>query len=234
MADVQLSVTPRQVLGKKVAALRRQGFTPANVYGHDLESQAVQVETVVLTHLLRSAGRNVIVDLRIEGEGSPRPVMLRDVQRDPVTSRLLHVDFYQVSLTQKMRAEVPLILVGDAPAVAELGGILLQSLDNIMVEALPGDIPVHVEVDVSGLGRFDDAVHVRELPIDPTKVHIITDAEIVVAKVAAPRLAAAEEAEEAAAAEAAAEAAPAAAEEAAAEAEEKEEGPAAGTEEGQE
>jgi large subunit ribosomal protein L25 len=227
MPDVQLSVTPRDVLGKKVAALRRQGLTPANVYGRNLESRAVQVETVVLTHLLRTAGRNVIVDLRIEGEGSPRPVMLRGVQRDPVTSRLLHVDFYQVSLTQKMRAEVPLILVGDAPAVAELGGILLQSLDNIMVEALPSDIPVHLEVDVSGLNRFDDAVHVRELPIDLTKVHVMTDAEIVVAKVAAPRLAAAEEAEEAAAAEAA----PAAAEGEAVEAEGEKEEPAAGSEE---
>ena len=230
MTDVQLSVTPRDVLGKKVAALRRQGLTPANVYGRNLESRAVQVETVVLTHLLRSAGRNVIVDLRIEGEDSPRPVMLRGVQRDPVTSRLLHVDFYQVSLTQKMRTEVPLTLVGDAPAVAELGGILLQSLDNIMVEALPGDIPVHLEVDVSGLNRFDDAVHVRELPIDLTKVHVMTDAEIVVAKVAAPRLAAAEEAEEAAAAEAA----PAAAEEEAVKAEGEKEEPAAGHEEGKE
>jgi len=233
MADVQLSVTPRDVLGKKVAALRRQGLTPANVYGRNLESRAVQVETVVLTHLLRSAGRNVIVDLRIEDEDSPRPVMLRGVQRDPVTSRLLHVDFYQVSLTQKMRTEVPLTLVGDAPAVAELGGILLQSLDNIMVEALPGDIPVHLEVDVSGLSRFDDAVHVRELPIDLTKVHVITDAEIVVAKVAAPRLAAAEEAEEAAAAEAAA-AAPAAAEGEAVEAEGEKGEPAAGREGGKE
>src|SRR3972149_8255910 len=98
MAYVQLSVAPRDVLGKKVAALRRQGLTPANVYGRNLESRAVQVETVALTHLLRSAGRNVIVDLRIEGEDSPRPVMLRDVQRDPVTSGLLHGDFYQVSL----------------------------------------------------------------------------------------------------------------------------------------
>lgn len=212
MADIELSVKPRGVLGKKVAALRRQGVTPANVYGRNLESKAVEVETVVLTHLLRSAGRNVIIDLHIEGEGSPRPVMLRAVQREPATSRLLHVDFYQVSLTQKMRTEVPLILVGEAPAVAEFGGILLQSLDSITVEALPGDIPAHVEVDVSTLARIDDAVHVRELPIDPTKVYVMTDAEQVVAKVAAPRLAAAEEAEEAAA-EAAAEGVAAAGEE---------------------
>jgi large subunit ribosomal protein L25 len=212
MADIELSVKPRRVLGKKVAALRRRGVTPANVYGRNLESKAVEVETVVLTHLLRSAGRNVIIDLRIEGEGSPRPVMLRAVQREPATSRLLHVDFYQVSLTQKMRTEVPLILVGEAPAVAEFGGILLQSLDNVTVEALPADIPAHVEVDVSALTRLDDAVHVRELPIDPTKVHVMTDLELVVAKVAAPRLVAAEEEE--AAAEAAAEGVEAAEEEA--------------------
>jgi large subunit ribosomal protein L25 len=221
MADVELSVKPRRVLGKNVAALRRQGVTPANVYGRNLESKAVEVETVVLTHLLRSAGRNVIIDLHIEGESSPRPVMLRAVQREPATSRLLHVDFYQVSLTQKMRAEVPLILVGEAPAVAEFSGILLQSLDNIAVEALPGDIPAHVEVDVSTLARLDDAVHVRELPIDPTKVYVMTDAELVVAKVAPPRLVAVEE-EEAAAAEVPAEEAVAEAEEEAREEKEEE------------
>jgi large subunit ribosomal protein L25 len=220
MADIQLSVKPRGVLGKKVAALRRQGVTPANVYGRNLESKAVEVETVVLTHLLRSAGRNVIIELHIEGEGSPRPVMLRAVQREPATSRLLHVDFYQVSLTQKMRAEVPLILVGEAPAVAEFGGILLQSLDSITVEALPGDIPPHVEVDVTMLTRLDDGVHVRELPIDPTKVHVMTEAELVVAKVAAPRLVTVEE-EEAVAAEAAAEGVEAAEEEAKEEKEEE-------------
>jgi large subunit ribosomal protein L25 len=197
MADIELSVKPRQVLGKKVAALRRQGVTPANVYGRNLESKAVEVETAVLTHLLRSGGRNVVIDLRIEDEDSPRPVMLRGVQRDPVTSRLLHVEFYQVSLTQKMRADVRLVLVGEAPAVDEFSGILLQNVDSIMVEALPGDIPAHVEVDVSNLTELDASVHVRELPIDLTKVHVVTDADQVVAKVAPPRLVVAEEEEEA-------------------------------------
>jgi large subunit ribosomal protein L25 len=124
-----------------------------------------------------------------------------------------------------MRTEVPLILVGEAPAVAEFGGILLQSLNSIAVEALPGDIPAHVEVDVSALTQIDDSVHVRELPIDATKVYVMTDAELVVAKVAAPRLVAAEEEEVAAEA---AEEAVAAAEE---EAKEEKEGEAA--EEGQ-
>jgi len=221
MADIELSVKPRAVLGKKVAALRRQGVTPANVYGRNLESTAVEMETATLIHLLRTAGRNVIIDLLIEGERSRRPVMLRAVQREPATSRLLHVEFYQVSLTEKMRTEVPLILIGEAPAVAEFDGILLQSLDTITVEALPGDIPAHVEVDVSALVRLDDAVHVRELPIDLTKVHVMTDAEQVVAKVAPPRLVAVEEEEAAAAAEAVAEGAPAAEEEAAEQKEEE-------------
>ena len=217
MAEVQLSVSPRTVVGKKVAALRRGGVTPANIYGRNLESKAIQVDEAVFKHLLRSTGRNVVIDLRVEGEESPRPVMLRAVQRDPVTSRILHVDFYQVSLTQKMRAEVPIVVVGTAPAVAEFGGILLQSLDSILVEALPGDIPGHVEVDVSGLERIDDGLHVRELPIDPLKVHVMTDPELVVAKVAAPRLVAEAEEEAAEEAEAApAEAAAEAAEEAAA------------------
>jgi large subunit ribosomal protein L25 len=226
MADVQLSVKPRRILGKKVAALRRQGITPANVYGHNLESKAVQVETAVLTQLLRSTGRNVIIDLQIEDEDSRRPVMMRAVQRHPVTSRLLHVDFYQVSLTEKMRAEVPLVLVGQAPAAAEFGGILLQSLDNIAVEALPGDIPAHIEVDVSTLTQIDDAVHVHDLPINRAKVHVTTDAELVVAKVAAPRLVAVEEAEEVAAEVAAEEAVPAAEEEATGAEEGREEEPA--------
>jgi large subunit ribosomal protein L25 len=221
MAEIELSVKPRRVLGKKVAALRRQGVTPANVYGRNLESRAIEVETVVLTQLLRSGGRNVIIDLRIEDEDSPRPVMLRGVQRDPVTSRLLHADFYQVSMTQKMRAGVPLVVVGEAPAVAEFGGILLQSLDNIMVEALPGDVPGHVEVDVSGLEQIDAGVHVRELPIDLAKVHVMTDGDLVVAKVAAPRVVVEEEVPAEEVEEEAAEAAEGEAAEAAEEGEEK-------------
>ncbi len=222
MNQFELSVGPRSVLGKKVKTLRREGLTPANVYGHGIESQALQVDTVTLTHALRSLGRNAVLSLHIEGEKAPRPVMIRNVQRHPVTDRFLHVDFYQVSLVEKMKAEVPLVLIGKAPAVDEYGGILLQSLDSITVEALPTDIPPHVEVDISGLEEIDSSVHVKDLILDPIKVHLLTDPEVVVAKVAAPRLAAEIAAEEeAAAAEAAEEKEAAAAEEAEEEREEK-------------
>jgi large subunit ribosomal protein L25 len=223
MPDLDLQVLPREVLGKKVRALRRQGMTPANIYGRGVESRAVQAETSTVMHLLRTAGRNAIITLTVQGEDGPRSVMMRSVQRDPVTDRLLHVDFYQVSLTEKMRAEVPLVLVGSAPAVSEFGGVLLQGLDSISVEALPGDIPGHLEVDVSGLEQFDDGVHVKDLVLSPNVV-LLSDPELVVAKVAAPRLAAELEAEAAAAEEE--EAVAKEAEAAKEEAEEAAEGPA--------
>lgn len=231
MPALKLEVLPREVLGKKVKALRREGLTPGNIYGRGVESRAVQADTPTLVQLLRTAGRNAIVTLTVHGEDAPRSVMMRGVQKHPVTDVILHVDFYQVSLTEKMRAEVPLVLVGTAPAVTELGGILLQSMDRVSVEALPGDIPAHFELDVSRLEKFDDALHVSDLELGPN-VTLLSDPEYVIGKVAAPRLAAELEAEAEAEAEAAAaEAAEAAAEEGvapeeeAAEAEKAEEAP---------
>jgi large subunit ribosomal protein L25 len=200
--QLELSVIPRSVLGKRVRALRRGGLTPANVYGHGVESRALQIETVTLVRTLRALERNAILSLCIEGEKAPRPVMVRDIQRNPVSDRILHVDFYQVSLTEKMRADVPLLLTGKAPAVDDFGGILLQSLESITVEALPTDMPSHVEVDISLLSGIDSSLHVKDLVLDP-KLHLLTDPEVVIAKVAAPRLAAEIAAEEEAAAAAA-------------------------------
>ena len=189
MNQTELSVAPRELLGKKVRAMRRRGLTPANVYGHRVPSRAVEVDTVTLTHTLRSLERNAILLLRIEGEKAVRPVMVRDIQRGVVTDKILHVDFYQVSLADKMRAEVPLLVIGKSPAVEDLGGTLLQGLDRIAVEALPADIPGHIEVDISTLTTFDSSVHVRDLVIDP-KVHLITELDMAVASVAPPRVSA--------------------------------------------
>ena len=186
MDRVELTVAQRSVLGKKVKALRRSGITPANVYGHRIESQAVEVDTVTLAHTLKTLERNAILSLRIEGEKAVRPVIVREVRRDILNDKILHVDFYQVSLAEKMKADVPFILVGKAPAVEDLGGILLQGLDSIAVEALPADIPPHIEIDISSLTTFDSSVHVRDLVIDP-KVHVLTEGDSVITSVAPPR-----------------------------------------------
>ncbi len=183
---VELEVSPREVLGKKVRRLRREGVIPANVYGHALDSVAIQVPKDALVHLLRTAGRNEIVYLRLDGE-EPRPTFLRQVQRNPVTDAILHVDFYQISLEEKVRMEVPVALVGTAPAEQTYGGTLLHSLDRITVEGLPTDIPSVIEVDVSGLEEIDAAIHVGELSV-PVQVTVLTDSEQVVAKVAPPHV----------------------------------------------
>jgi large subunit ribosomal protein L25 len=183
---VELTVAQRSVLGKKVKALRRSGITPANVYGHRIESQAVEVDTVTLAHTLKTLERNAILSLRIEGEKAVRPVIVREVRRDILNDKIVHVDFYQVSLAEKMKADVPFILVGKAPAVEDLGGILLQGLDSIAVEALPADIPPHFEIDISSLTTFDSSVHVRDLVVDP-KVHVLTEGDSVITSVAPPR-----------------------------------------------
>ena len=199
MANAELQVRPRTVLGKKVKAMRRGGVTPANVFGHKLESRAVEANTVDLTHTLRGMSRNAILDLKVEGEEAPRTVVVRSVSRNPVTSQILHVDFYQIKMTEKMRAEVPVVLVGTSEAVTTFGGVLLQTLENIAVEALPADIPEQFEVDVSRITELEQSLHVRDLHIDQSKLTLQTDEDVVVARVAAPRLAA--EAEEAAPAE---------------------------------
>lgn len=187
----ELSVTLREVLGKKVKRLRREGLTPANVFGHHVESRAIQVSTDELRHVLRSVGRNEIVYLRLDGE-EPRPTFVRDVQRNPVSDAILHVDFLQISLKEKVRLEVPLHLVGLAPAVDTLGGILVHGLDHITVEALPTEVPSFIEVDVSGLEQIDQALHVSDLPI-PQGVTLLTDPEQVVALVSPPAVEVVEE-----------------------------------------
>ena len=185
-SKVELKVSPREVLGKKVKRLRREGVIPANVYGHGLESAAIQVPKDELVHLLHSTGRNEIVYLRLDGE-EPRPVFLRQIQRNPVTDAILHVDFYQISLKDKVRMEVPLALVGTSPAEQTYGGTLLHSLDRISVEGLPTEIPSAIEVDVSGLEEIDATIYVRELSV-PGEVTVLTDPEQVVAKIAPPQV----------------------------------------------
>lgn len=181
----ELTAQVRTVLGKKVRALRRQGLTPANIYGHGVASQAIQLPTPVLKAALRRAGRHAIINLRLEGEGAVRPVVVRQVQRHPITDEILHVDFYQVSFAEEMTVEVPLVLVGEPPAVRNLGGVLVQSLDRVVVRCLPGDIPAQLEVDLSQLEEMDAAIHVADLPLPP-RVHLVSEPDLLVAKVAPP------------------------------------------------
>jgi large subunit ribosomal protein L25 len=187
MAKVQIGVEPRMVTGKKVKALRRQGIIPAHLYGRGTDSLALQAVAPTVATLLRTAERNQIIDLQIDGEPQTRPVMLRGVQRNPVTDDLVHIDFFQISLTEKLTAEVPLNFVGEAPAVQIFSGILLHAINHVTVEALPADLPGHIDVDMSGLETLEAALHVRDLALPPN-VEMLTDPDQVIAKVSPPRV----------------------------------------------
>ncbi|MCS7276306.1 MAG: 50S ribosomal protein L25 [Dehalococcoidia bacterium] len=191
---VELKASRRQVLGKAVKRLRRQGLTPANIYGKGIQSLAIQVSTHDLWHLLRHAGRHEIVYLQVDGE-EERPCFIRAVQKDPITDELLHVDFQQVSLTEKVRLEVPLHLVGEAPAVDRYGAMVLQLLDVVLVEGLPTALPPFIEVDLSRLDAPDSVIHVSDLQ-PPPGVTILTDPEMVVARAVVEAAPAEEEAVE--------------------------------------
>ena len=182
----ELAVTRRQVLGKKVKRLRWEGVIPANIFGRQLNSEAIQMPTGDLVGLLRAMSRNEIVYLRMDGE-EPRPTLIRHVQRHTLSDQVLHVDFQQISLVERVRLEVPIVLVGDAPAVETYGGTLLHGLDHITVEGLPTEVPSQVEADVSGLETMDAALHVRDLAA-VSGVTVLTDPDVVVATVVPPKV----------------------------------------------
>ena len=203
--ELRLEATSRADHGRHVRALRRTGQVPGVLYGHRVEPLSLSLETRTLERVWRRAGHSNLVDLAVDG-GRARKVLIREFQTDPRTTKPMHADFFAVNLREKLVVEVPLIPVGDSPAVSEEKiGMLQQLVNTLKVECLPGDIPAQLTVDVSSLLTVDSGVHLRDvsLPEGVALAHGADPDELVV-KVAALRVAAEEEEEEAAA-EAAAE-----------------------------
>ena len=183
MDKIELSATSRDVLGKKVRFLRRQGITPANLYGHKIKSVSLQIDTHELKHTLARAGKSSLIALKLDSTKRPRMVIVRDVQREPVSGDLLHVDLYQVKMEEKVKLAVPLVLVGDAPAIRDRGGILVQNMSAIEVECLPANMPQKFEVNLTVLKEIDQAVHVKDLSVDET-VSVLSDPEQAIVQIA--------------------------------------------------
>ena len=241
MKKVTLKTEKRTVLGKKVKKLRREGILPATIYGKDIKSLSIQVPLKEFDKVYKEVGETGLVDITLDSEKA-RPVLIKNVQLDPRSSMLLHADFYQVNLTEKIKANVPIESVGEPKAVLDKIGVLEVPLSEVEVEALPTDLPEKIEVDVANLANIGDQITVGDIKA-PSGVTILSDAGQILFKIGelvtkeAEKLAKAEEAAAAAAAEKAAEAgeaapaegAPAAEAEAAAPAEgEKPEKPAEG------
>jgi large subunit ribosomal protein L25 len=185
--QIIVQAEPRGKSGSSaVRRLRREGWIPAVVYGEGKPAVPVQVrEHDFQKKLGRHSGETLILDLEIRDLGN-RKVLLKDVQHDPLSSRMTHVDFYEVNMTRKIRVDIPITLRGDPIGVTQGGGILDHLLRVVEVECLPGDLLEEIVVDVSGLevGRH---LNVRDIRLDPAKYVILTAPEIGLAAVSLPR-----------------------------------------------
>jgi large subunit ribosomal protein L25 len=203
---VELEIAPRTAMGKAAKRLRKDGIIPANIFGHKQAPVAVQVRETEYDHLRRSRGTRGILSLCMPN-AAPETVLIRHVQRDPLTGKILHIDFFRVSLSERIEVKIPLRLVGESPAVKNEGGVLLHLLDALEVECRAGDIVEALEVDVSPITQIDGAIFAREVQL-PADYTLITDPDEPVVKVAVTRAEAAEEAVEAEGAQEPAPAAP--------------------------
>ena len=187
MDGLTLTANRRTVTGKKVKALRRGGVVPIHMFGRGIESLSLQADSRVLGVLLPQAGTNVPISIDVDGQDGENVCFVRQVQRHPVSEALLHVDFQRVDVTQKVTAEVPLVMEGAAPAVQEMDGTLLQTLPSVSVEALPMSMPASFTVDISGLDDFDKTIRVASLETDDD-VTILNDGDEMIATVVPPRV----------------------------------------------
>jgi large subunit ribosomal protein L25 len=188
MADrVTIAALPRTVLGKQVKRLRRDGRLPANVYGKGIPSVAIDIEAREFLRNIKAAGVRGMFELSIDGEGEQRYVIIRGLTRQGGMGDPIHVDFYQVDPNQPTQANVALRMVGESPAVKDLAGTLLQSLDLVSIRCRPLQIPEAIELDVSPIVNFDVTLTVGDI-VPPEGVEILTDPSVNVATVNPPRL----------------------------------------------
>jgi large subunit ribosomal protein L25 len=197
---VALKAQPRAVVGKSSRALGREGLIPAVVYGHGIESTTIAVERREFERLLHEASvGSTLIDLTIEGRKTPVHAIIKEVRHDAVKGTIEHVDFWAIKMSQPIQTSIPIAFVGSS-AGERAGGVIMHALRELKVEALPKDLPEHIEVDVTPL-EVGDSLTVADL-VPPTGVTLLDDPETVVASVMAPTVAVeAAPAEEAEAAE---------------------------------
>lgn len=187
--DFTLEVAPRTTVGRHVSGLRRQGLVPGIIYGHSVKPLTVEIPGKDFAKMFHRAGRSHLLQLRVEGERVARPVLIKELQINPRTAEPVHVDFFQVNLLEKLTVQVPVVLVGEAPATKFNAGELLHLIHQLEVSCLPDAIPGEIDIDVSGLAEIDDAVRISEVQLpEGVELAAALDPDEVIAKIAAPRV----------------------------------------------
>ncbi|MCS7060178.1 MAG: 50S ribosomal protein L25 [Anaerolineae bacterium] len=177
--NITLNADVRTAVGSGVGALRRAGLVPGIVYGRHVQPVCIQVQAKELAAVLRAAGRNRLISLKVGGE--EKMVLTREIQRDPIRGAIKHVDFYQVSLTEKINADVLIEPVGESADVKSGVGVLLQEMNSLSIRCLPADLIERITVDVSNL-KVDDSIYVRDLAI-PAGIEVMDEPDAVVFRV---------------------------------------------------
>ncbi len=182
---MDLAVKERSAFGKKVGALRREGFIPAELYGHGIKNVHLSVSVKDFAKIYAAAGENTVITLAVGAE--KLPAIIHHVERHYISGAPAHIDFYQVNMKEKITAYVPIEFIGESPAVREKGAVINKSMDEIEVEALPNDLPHELTVDLSVLDDIDKTIYVRDIVL-PKGVTFIIEGDTAVATATAPRV----------------------------------------------
>ncbi|MFA4817639.1 MAG: 50S ribosomal protein L25 [Parcubacteria group bacterium] len=185
MEKIKLDAKLREERGKRVNKGRKSGLIPAVTYGKGADPQSLWVDALEFGRLIKKSGESIIINLSIGGKNGYN-VLIHELQQNPVNGSISHIDFYQVKMDEKIETEVELVFIGESPAVKEMGGVLVKSLDNIEISCLPADLPSSIEVDIATIKTFDDHIYVKDLKISKG-VEVKDDPETVVALVTPPR-----------------------------------------------
>ena len=182
MSSHKLQGEVRTITGKQVKTIRANGATPATVYGKGVKPQTISIASNEFKKVFHEAGETGLIELTING--NKHPVLIHSVQVHPMTAAILHVEFHEVDLKEKVHAEVPVELIGEPMAIKEKIGVLMPLIDHIEVEALPAELPEKIEVDITGLAAVNDQIVVGELTV-PSVVTVLTDPTLIVVKIGA-------------------------------------------------
>jgi large subunit ribosomal protein L25 len=183
MEKVVLKASPRTSTGRHVRALRRTGQLPGVLYGHNVEPIIISLDAREATKVLVRLSSSSLVTIDLDGKEYPS--LVREKQMNYIKRNLIHVDFQVVSLTEKIRAYVSIVLTGNSPAVKDFNAMLINGLNELEVEAFPQDLPEKVEVDISALVKIGDGIHVRDVVLSD-KVTVMSTADEMIVLATAP------------------------------------------------
>lgn len=188
MLELQISATTREKFGKQNKSLRDSGVIPAVVYGKGMDTAHISLNLKDFSKIYKQAGESTIVSLNIDNNGKveQKPVLIHDVDFDPVSDVLRHVDFHLVNMKEKITATIPLVFIGESSAVKVLSGIFFKNIHEVEVESLPADLPHQIEVDISVIDSFDKHISIKDLKL-PSGVVILSDPNETIASVKPPR-----------------------------------------------